>query len=199
VQVLPGGQQFLDGGAVIEIRFHGRGGQGAVIASEILASALFKEGKYVQTFPQFGVERRGAPVAAFLRVDDKPVNLRCKVYKPDHIIVLDPILIEAVKVTEGLKSGGWVVINSNKAPQDFKEFSSFRVATVDASGIAIRYHLGPKTAPIVNTAILGAFIKVTELAKLESIEKAMEEYVPINLEGNRKAAQDAYKEVKWES
>lgn len=198
MQVLPGEQESSDGEAMLEIRLHGRGGQGAVIASEILASALFKEGKFVQTFPEFGVERRGAPVAAFLRLDDKPVNLRCKVYNPNHIIVLDPILIEAVKVTEGLNPGGWIVLNSNKNPEDFKEFSSFRVATVDASSIAIKYHLGPKTAPIVNTAILGAFVKVTELVKLESIEEAMGEYVPANLEGNKKAAQDAYKEVRWQ-
>ena len=183
---------------MIEIRFHGRGGQGAVVASQILASALFKEGKFVQTFPEFGVERRGAPVAAFLRLDDKPVNLRCKVYKPDHIIILDPILIEAVKVTDGLKPKGWIVINSNKNPEDFKEFSQFRVATVDASSIALRNHLGAKTAPIVNTAILGAFVKATDFVKLETIEEAMEGYVPVNLEGNIKAAREAYEEVKWQ-
>lgn len=184
---------------MIEIRFHGRGGQGAVIASEILASALFKEGKYVQTFPEFGVERRGAPVAAFLRVNEKPIHLRCKIYNPDHIIILDPILIEAVKVTEGLKPKGWVIINSNKNPDDFKEFSQFRVATVNASAIAIDNHLGPKTAPIVNTAILGALAKVTGLVKMESLEESMEEYVPLNIEGNRKAAREAYKEAKWVS
>lgn len=183
---------------MIEIRFHGRGGQGAVIASEILATALFSEGKYVQTFPQFGVERRGAPVQAFLRIDDKPINLRCKVYTPDHIIVLDPILIESVNVTDGLKKGGWIVINTSKSPKDFPNFSDFRIATVDASGIAIKYRLGPKTTPIVNTAILGAFVKAVGIVSLESVLKAMEEYVPVKLEDNKKAAIEAYEEVKWE-
>lgn len=183
---------------MIEIRFHGRGGQGAVIASEILATALFLEGKYVQTFPQFGVERRGAPVQAFLRIDDKPINLRCKVYTPDHIIVLDSILIESVNVTDGLKKGGWIVINTSKSPKEFQNFSDFKVATVDASGIAIKYRLGPKTAPIVNTAILGAFVKAVGIVSLDSILKAMEEHVPIKLEDNKKAAMDAYEEVKWE-
>lgn len=183
---------------MIEIRFHGRGGQGAVIASEILASALFSNGKYVQTFPQFGVERRGAPVQAFLRIDDRPINLRCKVYNPDHIIVLDPILIESVNVTEGLKKGGWIVINTSKSPKDFPNFSDFRVAVVDASGIAIKYRLGPKTAPIVNTAILGAFARAVGIVSLESILRAMEEYVPVKLEENKKAAKDAFEEVKWE-
>ncbi len=183
---------------MIEIRFHGRGGQGAVVASEILASALFSEGKYVQTFPQFGVERRGAPVAAFLRIDDKPVNLRCRVYKPDHIIVLDPILIESVNVTDGLKKGGWIVINTSKSPKDFSNFNEFKVATVDASDIAIRYGLGHRTSPIVNTAILGAFARVVGIVKLESILEAMNEHVPIKLEKNKKAAMEAYQEVRWE-
>ncbi len=180
---------------MIEIRFHGRGGQGTVIASEILADTFAKEGNYVQVFPQFGVERRGAPVTAFLRIDTNPINLRCKVYTPDHIVVLDPVLIETVGVTDGLKKGGWIIINSHKNPEDFN-FSDFRVATVDASSIAIKYNLGPKTAPIVNTAILGAFAKVMKMVKLETIEEAMKDYVPINLDGNIKAAREAYKEVK---
>ncbi|MGQ9617921.1 MAG: 2-oxoacid:acceptor oxidoreductase family protein [Candidatus Aminicenantia bacterium] len=183
---------------MIEIRFHGRGGQGAVIASEILASALFSEGKYVQTFPQFGVERRGAPVSAFLRIDEKPINLRCRIYNPDHIIVLDPILIESINVTDGLKKGAWIVINTSKSPKEFQNFKDFKVATVDASGIAIRYRLGPKTSPIVNTAILGAFARAVEIVKLESILKAMDEYVPVKLEENKKAAMEAYEGVRWE-
>ncbi|MFQ6090097.1 MAG: 2-oxoacid:acceptor oxidoreductase family protein, partial [Candidatus Bipolaricaulia bacterium] len=102
-----------------EIRFHGRGGQGAVVASQILASALFKEGKYVQSFPAFGVERRGAPVAAFIRVDEEPILLRCEIYRPDHVVVLDPTLIAAVDVATGLKGGGWVLINSDREPAEF--------------------------------------------------------------------------------
>ncbi|MCP2604807.1 2-oxoacid:acceptor oxidoreductase family protein [Candidatus Aminicenantes bacterium AH-873-B07] len=181
---------------MIEIRFHGRGGQGTVIASEILADAFAKEGNYVQVFPQFGVERRGAPVTAFLRINTKPINLRCKVYTPNHIIVLDPVLIDTVGVTHGLRQGGWVIINSHKSPEEFKNFSNFKVATVDASSIAIKYRLGPRTAPIVNTAILGAFVKVIGMVNLETVENAMKDYIPVDLEGNIKAAREAYKEVK---
>ncbi len=91
---------------MIEIRTHGRGGQGAVIASEILAEAFFREGKYVQAFPAFGVERRGAPVVAFTRVADDEIRERCEIYEPDHLIVLDPVLIDTVNITAGLKKGG---------------------------------------------------------------------------------------------
>lgn len=179
-----------------EIRFHGRGGQGAVIASEIFASALFKEGKYVQTFPEFGVERRGAPVQAFLRFNDKNIVLRCKVYTPDHVIILDSVLLKTQDVTQGLKPGGWILLNSDKEPREFS-FPNFRVATIDATGIAIKYKLGPKTAPIVNTAVLGAFIRVSELAQIENIYKSIPEYVPVKIEDNIKATGEAYEMVRF--
>jgi 2-oxoacid:acceptor oxidoreductase gamma subunit (pyruvate/2-ketoisovalerate family) len=178
-----------------EIRFHGRGGQGAVVASEILASALFKEGKYVQTFPEFGVERRGAPVQAFLRFDDKPIMLRCKVYEPEHVVILDPVLLKTVNVTQGLKPGGWMLINSDLPPGDFA-FPEFRVATVDATGIAIKYRLGPKTAPIVNTAILGAFVRIAGMASLDNVYQSIPEYAPVKIDENIKATGDAYEMVR---
>lgn len=180
---------------MIEIRFHGRGGQGAVIASEILAAALFTEGKYVQTFPEFGVERRGAPVQAFLRFDDKPILLRCKVYNPDHIIVLDPVLIKTVNITQGLKPGGWILLNSIRVPQN-ANFDKFRLAIVDATGIAIKYRLGPKTAPIVNTAILGAFVRISKLASLGDVINIIKDYVPVKLQENIQATKDAYEMVR---
>lgn len=179
-----------------EIRFHGRGGQGAVIASEIFASALFKEGKYVQTFPEFGVERRGAPVQAFLRFDDKNIVLRCKIYTPDHVIILDSVLLKTQDVTQGLKPGGWILLNSDKEPREFS-FPNFRVATIDATGIAIKYKLGPKTAPIVNTAVLGAFIRVSELVQINDIYKSIPEYVPVKIEDNIKATGEAYEMVRF--
>jgi 2-oxoacid:acceptor oxidoreductase gamma subunit (pyruvate/2-ketoisovalerate family) len=178
-----------------EIRFHGRGGQGAVVASEIFASALFKRGKYVQTFPEFGVERRGAPVQAFLRFDDKPIVLRCKIYEPEHVIILDQVLLKTVNVTQGLKPGGWMLINSDLSPADFT-FPRFKVATVDATGIAIKYRLGPKTAPIVNTAILGAFVRLTQMTSIESIYQSIPEYAPVKLDENIKATRDAYEMVR---
>lgn len=183
---------------MIEIRFHGRGGQGAVIASKILAVAFFKEGKYAQSFPAFGVERRGAPVAAFLRVDDKKIYLRSNIYTPDHIIVLDPTLVAAANVTEGLKEGGWIIINSAIEPNALKDkLAGYRVATVDASRIAVELRLGSRTAPIVNTAILGAFAKATSLVKLDSVMESIKEEVPIKPDENALAAKRAFDELIW--
>jgi 2-oxoacid:acceptor oxidoreductase gamma subunit (pyruvate/2-ketoisovalerate family) len=177
---------------MIEIRIHGRGGQGAVIASEVLASAFFKEGKFVQAFPAFGVERRGAPVTAFTRVDEAPIRIRHFIYEPDHIIILDPTLIESTQVDGGLKENGWIVINTDKDPKSFGRFSRFRVATVDANRIAIENRLGSPTAPIVNTAILGAFAKITGMVTVDSIVEAMAEFVPVNTAGNAAAIKEAY-------
>jgi len=183
---------------MIEIRFHGRGGQGAVVASKVLAVACFHEGFYVQSFPAFGVERRGAPVMAFLRVDQKPIQLRVNVYQPDHIIVLDPTLIEAVDVTSGLKPKGWVLINSSHPPEEFGQLKDFQIATVDATSIAIRNGLGSRTNPIVNTAILGAFSKVSGLVGIDSVALSIREELTIKKDDNAKAAREAFEEVKSE-
>jgi 2-oxoacid:acceptor oxidoreductase gamma subunit (pyruvate/2-ketoisovalerate family) len=162
-----------------ELRIHGRGGQGAVIASKLLATALFLEGRSVQSFPAFGVERRGAPVTAFLRVSDRPILLRCEVTAPDDLIVLDPTLIGAVDVTAGLKPGGTILINSEHAPAHYENLTArFRVATVDASAIARRHGLGSPNQPIVNTAILGAFAAFPGIVTLESVGHAIESEVP---------------------
>jgi len=181
---------------VIEVRIHGRGGQGAVIASKVLADAVFREGRYVQSFPSFGVERRGAPVAAFTRIDDQPVRLRCQIYNPDHVLVLDPSLMQVVDVTAGLKEGGWVLINSEQPPSSFPLPGQFHVATVDANAIAIKYRLGPRTAPIVNTAILGAFARVTGIVKLDTVVKAVRDAVPVKRDDNAAAAREAYEAVR---
>ncbi len=184
---------------MIEIRFHGRGGQGAVIASKILAVAFFKEGKFAQSFPAFGVERRGAPVTAFLRVDDKKIYVRSNIYTPDHIIVLDPTLIAAANVTEGLKEGGWIVINSHLEPSQFKDkLAGYRIATVDASKIAVEHRLGSRTAPIVNTAILGAFARATGLVKLDSVVESILEEAPVKPEANAEAAKRAFDATRVE-
>jgi len=92
---------------MIEVRIHGRGGQGAVIASKVLAAAVFKEGRYVQSVPALGVERRGTPVAAFSRIDEEPMRIRCQIHHPDHVMVLDPSLMDVADVAAGLKEGGW--------------------------------------------------------------------------------------------
>ena len=151
-----------------EVRFHGRGGQGAVTAANILAMAAFKEGKDVQAFPIFGVERRGAPVAAFMRMDEKPIDIKTQIYEPDAIVVLDPTLLEVVDVAKGLKTGGIIILNTTKGPNDF-EFGDAKCFTVDATSIAVANHLGTKTNPIVNTAILGAFSKAAGNVGMDAI------------------------------
>ena len=181
---------------MIEIRFHGRGGQGAVVASKILATSLFLEGKYSQSFPAFGVERRGAPVTAFLRVDDKPIRLRTEIYEPDHLVVLDPLLVEQVPLAKGLKKDGIVLINSGKEPGEFSDsFKGFRVATVPAGKIALKHHLGTAQSPIVNTAILGAVAKVLRIVTMESLIEGIKTDVPAHTENNAAAAQEAYQTV----
>ncbi len=182
---------------MIEIRFHGRGGQGAVVASEILANAFFKEGKFVQAFPTFGVERRGAPVAAFLRVDEVPIRLRCQIESPQHVVVLDPTLIRVVDVAAGLQPGGWILINSERGPAEFPAFheKGWKVACVDAGAVAVRRGLGARTNPIVNTAILGAFARVSGLVALGSVIAAIEEGVPVQPQDNVAVAQEAFESV----
>jgi pyruvate ferredoxin oxidoreductase gamma subunit/2-oxoisovalerate ferredoxin oxidoreductase gamma subunit len=143
---------------MIEIRIHGRGGQGAVIASRIIAEAAFYSGMHVQAFPAFGSERRGAPVTAFIRLDSRPILVRSEVYAPDGLIVLDHSLITLglVDITRGLKPDGWILINSTRKPDAFPKLQSYRVATVDASGIAASHGLGTKTAPMIER-FLGDF------------------------------------------
>lgn len=177
-----------------EVRFHGRGGQGAVTAANILAIAAFKEGKDVQAFPMFGVERRGAPVAAFTRMDDKPIDIKTQIYEPDAVIVLDPTLIEVVNVVEGLKPGGIVILNSMKTPGEF-DFGDARVFTVDATTVAINNKLGSRTNPIVNTAILGAFSKATGNVGLEAIRESIKENAPVKPEENINAANEAFEKT----
>ncbi len=180
---------------MIEIRTHGRGGQGSVIASEILADAFFHEGKYVQAFPAFGVERRGAPVMAFTRVSESEIRERCQIYEPDHLVVLDSILIDTVNITEGLKEGGWIIINTSASLDDSGLAEKYNVATVDANAIAIKYGLGSRAAPIVNTAIVGAFAGATRLVGIEAVQEAIKGFVPLKKKENAQAAQEAYDNV----
>jgi 2-oxoacid:acceptor oxidoreductase gamma subunit (pyruvate/2-ketoisovalerate family) len=180
-----------------ELRIHGRGGQGAVIASKVLAVALFREGRWVQSFPAFGVERRGAPVTAFLRVSDAPIRLRCEVREPDDLVVLDPTLVEAIDVTAGLKEGGGILINTDRPASGYGGLAErFRVATVDASGVATAHGIGTRSQPIVNTAILGAFATWSGLVTLDSVCEAIAEEVPSRTEANQAAARAAAEAVR---
>lgn len=177
---------------MIEIRMHGRGGQGAVIAAKILASAVFKEGKFAQSFPSFGVERRGAPVLAFTRVDDKPIRLRTAIYEPDHLIILDATLIKSTNVFAGLKKGGTIIVNSPAAVSQFNFPEEYSVAVVDAAGIAVKHTLGAKSMPIVNTSVLGAFAKFTGVVGIDAVIEAIREEVPIKRDENAAAAMEAF-------
>ena len=178
---------------MIEIRFHGRGGQGAVVASKVLAVAFFQEGLYVQSFPAFGAERRGAPVAAYTRADREPIRMHTYIYQPDHVVVLDPMLPGTVDVKAGLKEGGWIVINTDKLPSTFTDLEGFKRASVDANRIAVAHGLGTPTAPIVNTAILGAFARATGCVGIDAICEAIHESVPTHPEANAAACREAYK------
>jgi 2-oxoacid:acceptor oxidoreductase gamma subunit (pyruvate/2-ketoisovalerate family) len=186
-----------EGLKLIEIRFHGRGGQGAVTAANILAEAAFREGKDVQAFPYFGVERRGAPVTAFTKIDDDPIRVRSQIYEPDYVVVLDQSLLKSIDVALGMKSEGIILVNIDKKPETIKKEiqGDFKIATVDATGIAIRHTLGTKAAPIVNTAILGAFAKVTGLVKIESIVDSIKMKAPLKKDENAKAAVEAFENV----
>ncbi|MEM3010577.1 MAG: pyruvate ferredoxin oxidoreductase subunit gamma [Candidatus Bathyarchaeia archaeon] len=178
-----------------EIRIHGRGGQGGVTAAELLARAAFKEGKWVQAFPFFGAERRGAPVKAFARISDEPILIRSQVYNPDYVIVLDSTLLEVVDVAEGLKKDGIIVINSPKKPEDIP-IKNYRIATVDATKIALELGLLVAGLPILNTPILGAFARATNEVKLESVMQTIEEEWPGPAgQKNARAAQLSYERL----
>ena len=181
-----------------EVRFHGRGGQGAVVASRLLGRAAFLEGKSISTFPFFGVERRGAPVTAFTRMDDEPIRIKSFIYEPDYVIVMDPSLLKAVDVTSGLKSGGILLVNSRNKPEDIKETiekKDIKVAVIDATEVASDHGLGSRMAPIVNTSVVGAFASVSKVVKLDSVVKAIEIDVPRKKEANAEAAKDAFDRV----
>jgi len=154
---------------LIEIRWHGRGGQGAVTSAELIAMAAIVENKFAVAIPYFGAERRGAPVTAFNRISTKPIRIRSNIKNPDYVVILDPLLERIVNIYEGLKKDGMVVINSYKEPQ----IKGYRVAYVNATDIALRNKLVEGGIPIVNTAMIGALIKASKILSLESIEIAI--------------------------
>jgi 2-oxoacid:acceptor oxidoreductase gamma subunit (pyruvate/2-ketoisovalerate family) len=181
---------------MLAVRVHGRGGQGAVIASKLLATAFFTEGWQVQAFPSFGAERSGAPVMAFLRVDRDRIHAHYQVYEPDHVVVLDPVLLQSVDVLAGVRTGGWVVVNTQSAPEALRLPARVNVATCDATGIALGLGLGSRTTPIVNTAMAGAFAAATQLVALGSLVAAIPGLVPIEPQANQRAATEAFHAVR---
>ena len=179
-----------------EIRWHGRGGQGAWTASELLARAAIREGKYIQSFPEFGPERMGAPMRAFTRISDDPINLHCAIYSPDVVAVLDPTLLKTVPVTEGLKKDGVLVINTREPPAQLEKQLNFprqQLWTISATDIAVDI-LG---RPITNTAMLGAVARTAAIVNLKSIKEAVKQRFPLKIaERNIKIVERAYSEVR---
>jgi pyruvate ferredoxin oxidoreductase gamma subunit len=181
---------------MIEIRFHGRGGQGAVLASELLAQAAFLDGLQPQSFPFFGVERRGAPVTAFARIDRRPIGVRTSIERPDIVVVLDPGLLATTPVTDGLRAGGLLLVNSPAPPERIPASTAFRRASVDATRIALAHGLGSPTMPIVNTAVLGALARSGGVVGLGALERAIDRFVPAYREENRAASAEGYAAVR---
>lgn len=179
---------------MLEIRFHGRGGQGAVTAANVLVAAALKDGnRGVQSFPLFGAERRGAPVKAFARISDSEIDLRSQIYRPDIVVVLDPVLVKLVDITEGLKEDGTLVMNTRAKPRSLGFSDRFKVATVDAAGISIKHGLLVSGIPVVNTPILGALPRVTGAVSLGAIQAAIKEQWKGEAgERNARAAEEAY-------
>jgi pyruvate ferredoxin oxidoreductase gamma subunit len=175
-----------------EIRFHGRGGQGVVTAAYLLAMSAFYDNKFCQAFPAFGVERRGAPVMAFARIDDRPVRRRNQISSPDYVVVQDSTLLEVIDVSQGIKAGGAIIVNTSKKPEDVELKSDAAVYTVDGTSIALDI-LG---RPIVNTVMLGIFSGITGDVSIGAVKKAVEKRFSGKLqEKNLIAVEKAYDEA----
>lgn len=187
---------------LIEIRWHGRGGQGAKTASLLLADAAFNTGKYIQGFPEYGPERMGAPITAYNRISDTPITVHSNIYEPDYVVVVDDTLLDTVPVTDGLKDSGAIVINTTNSPEYIKsKLKNYNgdIYTLDARSISIKA-LG-KYFP--NTPMLAAIVKVSGImsdeAFLEDMKGSFKHKFakkPEVIEGNMKALEMALKEIK---
>jgi len=178
---------------MIEIRWHGRGGQGGVTSAELLAKAAYVDGyEGVQAFPYFGAERRGAPVKAFTRISHEVINVRSQIYTPDIVAVLDAGIIDLIDVSEGLAEEGKIIVNTPKTPNDY-DFGNATIYTYDGTGIALKHGLLVAGLPVVNTTMLGAFAKATGLVKLETVQKVIKDNWPGKVgERNAEGAKEAY-------
>lgn len=191
-------------GKLTEIRWHGRGGQGAKTAALLFADAALGEGLYIQAFPEYGPERMGAPVQSFDRLSDEPITIHCGVTNPSVVVVLDPTLIGTVDVTQGLPDDGAIIINTSETAKDIRQKLGIikgKVYTVDASSIS-RETIGRE---IPNTPMLGALAKVTSLINFERMVEDNRKKLTLKfknrpeiIEGNIKSIQRAYQEVKGE-
>lgn len=182
--------------SLVEICFHGRGGQGAVTAANLLVAAALQDGNNgVQSFPSFGAERRGAPVRAFARISGEEIHLRSEVYNPDIVIVLDESIMDIVDVLKGVKDDGKILINTRQKPEEFAFSKKYHIATVDATGIALKYEILVGGIPVVNTPILGSIPRILDRVTLQSIQDVIRSKWTGKKdlgERNVKATQDAY-------
>lgn len=178
-----------------EIRIHGRGGHGTVVAAEVLALAAFKDGKYSQAFPAFGPERRGAPIQSFVRIDDRQIRLRSRVYNPDYLLIFDPTLLGLEETFKGLKPQGLVIVNSEKSPEELDLDGEMKVKTIPAQKIAQQFTGTSR----VNMPILGAFSALTGEVSLKALEETLKERFP-GEEGRKNvdALKEAYSIAKGE-
>jgi len=187
---------------VIEIRWHGRGGQGAKTAALLLAESALEEGKYIQGFPEYGPERMGAPMRSFTRISESPITLHSNVRNPDAVVVLDSSLLDTIDVVDGLPEEGVLLINTSQSPREIRQklnLKKRKVFTVDASSISLDI-LGRN---LPNTPMLGALIKATDLLGIDTIISAIKhkfekKFSSRILEGNIQAIRRAYEEVKGE-
>ena len=180
---------------ITEFRWHGRGGQGVVTSNQMLGKAALAEGNYIQAFPEFGPERTGAPVRAFLRMSKEPIQIYSQVYKPDVVVCIDPTLLDVVNPAEGLKPDGTLVLNTTMSPEEIRgKFSveGGKVVTVDASSIAMEI-LG---RPFYNMPTMAAAVKITKVVKLDTVINAVLERYPGKIgDLNKVAIERAAKEV----
>jgi 2-oxoacid:acceptor oxidoreductase gamma subunit (pyruvate/2-ketoisovalerate family) len=176
---------------MIEIKFCGRGGQGVMMASQILGLAFFKAGMYPQCYSVYGGERRGAPVVAFLRVDREKILLKCEIKSPDELIYLDASLLDPQEVAGMLRRGGRILVNTDRPLEAFEVLDGFDVALIDAGGISASLDLGR----VINTTVLGAYCRFTGHITMGTLLEAIEEMVPAQKRVNREAASRAFEEV----
>ena len=192
---------------LIEVCWHGRGGQGVVTAAKVLAESALSAGKFIQAFPEYGPERMGAPIRSFTRISSQPISIHSQVASPGVVVVLDPTLLGSVDVCEGLLENGTIIVNTPEQPGDIRKILGLddkkliaKVFTVDATKISLET-IGKN---IPNTPMIGALIKATDILELNAVvedfrKKYAKKFKPEIIEGNVRAIEKAYNEVKGES
>lgn len=197
IKTVKNSQEIKQEKKIIEIRIHGRGGQGAVTTGQLIAIAAFYDGKQCQTFPLFGLERTGAPVEAYVKISNACIDSRAQVYNPDIVVVLDSTLSSVVDVTSGLKEDGVLIINTNKKKEDLGIKGDFKIFCVDANSVAMKIF----GSPIVNTAAIGALAAATNVVTLQSINRALDDKFAKTkgkelADKNKKAVEEVYHQIK---